>query len=181
MAILRLAGAELGQADPPLAFWAFAWPGGLGLARYVLDHPAEVAGRRVVDVGTGSGLCAIAAAHAGAADVLGLDVDPLAEAAFGLNVRANGLSLGFRGEDPLDGPPPACDVILAGDVAYEGPLAERMMAWLRVAAGAGARVLLGDPGRRYLPEGLVRLATYEVPTTRETEAAERTTVGVFTL
>ena len=181
MAVLRQSALELGELDPPLPFWAFAWPGGLGLARYLADHPAEVAGRRVVDVASGSGLCAFAAMRAGAASVEAIDVDPFAEAAVTLNARANGVQLGFSRRDPLAETPPECDVILAGDVSYEETMAGRMFDWLRAAHEHGIRVLIGDPGRAYLPAGLERLADYRVTTSREIEDAESKAVGVFTL
>jgi predicted nicotinamide N-methyase len=173
-------GEFLGLTDPPLPFWAFAWSGGLAVARYLADHPGEVAGRRVVDVASGSGICAIVAARLGAASVQAVDVDPLAAAAVDLNGRANNVRIGFTGRDLLDDPPPACDVLLAGDVSYEEPMAVRMAAWLRAAAERGTRVLLGDPGRAYLPAGLERLATYRVRTSREIEEAEQTEGIVYT-
>jgi predicted nicotinamide N-methyase len=181
MEVCRLAGVELGQADPPLPYWAFAWAGGLAIARYLVDHPVEVAGRRIVDVASGSGLCAIVAARAGAADVLAADVDPLAEAAIEVNARANGVRIGFRRGDLLDGPPPPCDVILAGDVVYEETMARRMIEWLKAADASGTRVLLGDLGRRYLPPGLKRVATYDVRTSLELENEPIKRSHVFTL
>lgn len=181
MSVLQLAGSELGQADPPLPFWAFAWAGGLAVSRYLLDHPDEVAGRRVVDLASGSGLCAIVALRAGAVAVQAVDIDPLSEAAVALNARANGLRIGFSRRDPLGDPPPECDVILAGDVCYEETMALRMVDWLGVAARRGTRVLLGDPGRTYLPAGLERLATYQVRTSREIENAEVKQSAVFTI
>ena len=174
-------GEFLDLADPPLPYWAFAWSGGLGIARHLADHPDEVAGRSVVDVGTGSGLCAIVAARLGAGSVLAIDVDPFAAAAVELNARANRVRVGFSGRDPLGDPPPACDVLLAGDVSYEGPMAERMTAWLRCAANNGTRVLVGDPGRAYLPKGMERLATYRVRTSREIEESESTDAVVYTI
>jgi predicted nicotinamide N-methyase len=181
MAVLRQSALELGELDPPLPFWAFAWPGGLGLARYLADHPAEVAGRRVVDVASGSGLCAFAAMRAGAASVEAIDVDRLSEAAVALNARANDLPVAFSRRDPLAEPPPACDVILAGDVSYEETMARRMFDWLRAAHQRGIRVLVGDPGRAHLPADLERLAVYRVTTSREIEGAESKSVAVFTL
>jgi predicted nicotinamide N-methyase len=181
MELLRLAGRELGQPDPPLPFWGFAWAGGLAVARYLLDHADEVAGRRVVDIASGSGLCAIVALQQGAASAHGFDIDPLAEAAAALNAHANGLRLGFSRTDPLDGPPPDCDLIIAGDVCYEEQMAARMIAWLQSAAKSGARVLLGDPGRRYLPVGLEPLATYHVQTSRELEDSEVKPSSVFAI
>jgi predicted nicotinamide N-methyase len=180
-ALWHRTGEFLGLADPPLPYWAFAWSGGLGIARYLLDHPDEVARRTVVDVGAGSGLCAIVAARLRAASALAVDIDPFAAAAVELNARANRVRVGFSGRDPLDEPPPVCDLLLAGDVSYEGPMAERMTAWLRAAAANGARVLIGDPGRAYLPDGLERLATYRVRTSREIEEAESTEATVFTV
>jgi len=170
---------EMGLAPP---FWAFAWAGGQALARYLLDHPAEVAGRRVLDFASGSGIVAIAAARAGAAQVLAADIDAFCAAAVALNAEANGVSVDFTAADLLDASPPACEVILAADICYEQPLAEKVMAWLRAAHAAGARVLMGDPGRTYFPKsGLVRLAEYQVPTTRELEDMEvkRTAVWTF--
>ena len=181
METCRLAGLELGQADPPLPYWAFAWAGGLGVARYLLDHPDEVAGRRVVDVASGSGLCAIVAARSGAASVLAIDIDPLAEAAIHLNARANGVRIAFSHADPLDAPPPPCDVILAGDVSYEETMAARMFDWLGRAARGGSRVIVGDPGRRYLPPDLDRLASYRVRTSLELEDAPTKDCRVYTL
>jgi predicted nicotinamide N-methyase len=181
MEICRLAGVELGQPDPPLPFWAFPWAGGLAIARHLLDHPELVAGRRVVDVASGSGLCAIVAARCGAESVLAFDVDPLAEAAASLNARANVVGLVVRRSDPLDGPLPDCDVILAGDVCYEETMAERMIGWLTAAAADGITVLIGDPHRRYLPRELEPVATYRVHTSRELEDAAVKESAVFTI
>ena len=181
-AVWRRSGEFLGQADPPLPFWAFAWSGGLAVARYLLDHPDEVAGRRVVDVASGSGLCAIVAARLGATSVRAVDVDPISAAAVELNARANHVRIAFSGRDPLGDPPPADGVLLAGDVSYEEPMAVRMAVWLHAAAEHGTRVLLGDPGRAYLPPGLERLATYRVRTSREIEESEATeAVGLHDL
>ena len=181
MAICRLAGLELGQPDPPLPFWAFPWAGGLAIARHLVDHPELVAGRRVVDVASGSGLCAIVAARCGAESVVAFDVDPLAEAAATLNARANGVGVVVRRSDPLDRLPPGCDVILAGDVCYEETMAARMIDWLRVATGRGVTVLIGDPHRRYLPADLELVATYRVQTSRELEPSTTTESAVFTI
>jgi predicted nicotinamide N-methyase len=181
MTMCALTGAELQLADPPLPFWAFPWAGGLGLARYLVDHPAAVAGRRVLDIAAGSGLCAIVALRCGAASALAADVDPFSEAAVALNARANGVRIAFTRRDLLDAPPPAVDVILAGDVCYEETMARRMLAWFRLAALDGVRVLIGDPGRTYLPPGLQRLAGYRVRTSRELEATETKDSTVYTL
>jgi predicted nicotinamide N-methyase len=180
MTVCRLAGTELELSDPPLPFWAFAWAGGLAISRYLVDHPDEVAGRQVLDLASGSGLCAIVALRCGAASAEAVDVDPFSEAAVGLNAHANGVRIGFRRTDILDAPPPAVDVILAGDVCYEETMATRILDWLRVAARAGSRVLVGDPGRKYLPLDLERVATYRVRTSRELENAEIKESAVFT-
>lgn len=173
---------EIGTGELAPPFWAFAWVGGQGLARYLLDEPGEVAGRRVLDLATGSGLCALAARRAGAAAVLAADVDPLAEAAVALNAGLNGLDVRFCGDDLLDRPAPDVDVVLAGDVCYDRHMADRVLPWLREAASAGVRVLLGDPGRHYLPQtGLVRLAAYDVPTTRDLEGVPLKHTRVFAL
>ena len=181
MGLVQLAGRELGDPDPPLPFWAFAWAGGLAISRHLLEHPGIVAGRRVVDIATGSGLCAIVAARLGAASVLAADIDPLAVAAATLNARANDVRVVVTGRDLLAEPPPGCDVVLAGDVCYEERMAERMLAWLRAARGAGAEVLIGDPGRRFLPAGLEHVATYRVLTSREIEDAETKDAAVYAL
>jgi predicted nicotinamide N-methyase len=172
----------LGTEGAPIPFWAFAWAGGLALARYLGEHPAEVAGFQVLDFATGSGLVAIAAAQAGAAGVIAADIDPFAEAAVGMNARANRVHLAFMRRDLLDEPPPEVDLLLAADTWYEGPLAGRVLPWLRAAAARGTRVLLGDPGRRYLPaSGFKELAHYDVRTTTTLEDRDVLEARVFTL
>ena len=171
--IWKLTEDELDTLGLPPPYWSYAWAGGQGLARYLLDHPHEVAGQRVVDFATGSGVVALAAARAGAAAVLAADIDPFCEAAVGLNAEFNGVALQFTDADLLELGPPAADVILAGDVWYRGPLADQLMAWLAAARAAGTRVLLGDPGRTFFPTaGVTRLAEYAVPTIGELEGAE---------
>jgi predicted nicotinamide N-methyase len=180
--IWRLTEDELGEMGLPPPFWAFAWAGGQGLARWLLDNPAEVAGRRVLDFAAGSGLVGIAAMRAGAASVLCADIDPFCGAAVALNARVNDTALAFTTEDLLDAPPPDVDVICAGDVFYERPMADRVLAWLTVAAGRGTRVLVGDPLRTYFPKtGFDRLAEYAVPTTRELEDSAVKRTRVWTL
>ena len=177
--IWRLTEEALEEIGLPPPFWAFAWAGGQALARYVLDHPDIVAGRRVVDFATGSGIVAIAAMKAGARRVLATDIDVVCEAAVGLNAEANAVAVDVTDQHLLNAPPPAADVLLAGDICYERPMAEAVMAWLRRGREAGARVLIGDPGRTYFPkDGLEKLAEYQVPTTRELEdlAVKRTSV-----
>jgi len=181
--IWKLTEEDLAKIGLPPPFWAFAWAGGQAVARYVLDNPEIVAGRRVVDFASGSGMVAIAAKRAGAASVLAADIDVYCEAAVALNAAANGVAVDFTGDDLLDAPAPDwADVILAGDICYEKPLAERVITWLTAAKAAGKTVLLGDPGRTYLPKtGLTLLAEYQVATTRELEDMEvkRTRVWTF--
>ena len=173
---------ELGTIGLPPPFWAFAWAGGQALARWVLDNPEEVAGKVVLDLATGSGLVAIAAMRAGAASTVGADVDGFCAAAVALNSAANGVTVAFTDADLTLAPPPVVDVVLAGDIAYEQPLAGRVRAWLEQAGRQGSRVLIGDPGRSYFdPTGLVRLAEYRVSTTRELEDQEVKRTGVWTL
>jgi predicted nicotinamide N-methyase len=181
--IWKLTEEALAEIGLPPPFWAFAWAGGQALARYVLDHPDVVAGRDVIDFAAGSGIVAIAAARAGAARVLAADIDAYCEAAVALNAQANGVTLEFTAYDLLDAPPPAwAEVILAGDICYEKPLAERVMAWLQAAKAAGSTVLIGDPGRSYFPRhGLMKLAEYQVPTTRELEDMEVKKTAVWML
>lgn len=177
--IWRLTEEELGEMGLPPPFWAFAWAGGQGLARWLMDNPAEVAGKRVLDLAAGSGLVGIAAMQAGALSALCADIDPFSGAAVALNAAANGVMLGFTDADLLDAPAPEVEVICAGDVFYEQPMAGRVLAWLTAAAARGTRVLVGDPLRTYFPrEGFDLLAEYAVPTTRELEddAVKRTRV-----
>lgn len=163
---------ELAEDGLPPPFWAFAWAGGQALARYVLDHPALVAGRSVLDFAAGSGLVGIAAALGGAGDVICADIDPFALAAIGINGAANGVSLTALGAD-LIGRDDGWDVILAGDICYEKELAGRVITWLDGLQQRGALVLIGDPGRSYLPVArLEALAHYNVPVTRDLEDAE---------
>ena len=148
--------------DPP--FWAAAWPGGQALARYVLDHPETVAGRRVLDLGAGSGLVAVAALRAGASGVLASDIDPYSQTAVVVNAELNGVTGVTVTGDVLDEGPPDVDVVLAGDVCYDREMTSRVLPFLGAAWLAGAAVYLGDPGRAYVPtEGLVEQAAYDVP------------------
>ena len=171
--IWRLTEEELGELGLPPPFWAFAWAGGQAVARWLLDNPREVAGKRVLDFATGSGLVGIAAMKAGAVSALGADIDPFCAAAVALNAQANGVALSFTDRNLLDAPPPPVDVICAGDVCYEAPMTERVLGWLGQARANGTRVLIGDPGRTYFPKtGLDFLAEYRVKTTRELEDQE---------
>jgi predicted nicotinamide N-methyase len=162
------------MSEPP--FWAAAWPGGQALARYVLDHPGLVAGRRVLDLGSGSGLVAVAAALAGAADVEASEIDVYGVTAIGLNAELNGVPPICVVGDVLGGRPPDVDVVLAGDVCYDRLMSERVLPYLVSARARGAEVLLGDPGRPYVPKDrLTALAIVDVPDT-EGPQVRRTTV-----
>ncbi|MDR6323160.1 putative nicotinamide N-methyase [Actinoplanes couchii] len=160
------------HSDQPPPFWAFAWAGGQALARHLLDDPSLVAGRRVLDVATGSGVAAVAAAHCGASAVACTDVDPAAVEAAHRNASANGLSLAARVDDP--------DVVLAGDVFYSPIVAPKMVATLRGFRKNGATVLVGDPGRGFFPERLFELVTeYTVPVPAHLEETEALPTGVW--
>ena len=160
------------SSDLPPPFWAFAWAGGQALARYLLDHPEAVRGRRVLDFASGSGLVAIAAAKAGAAEVDACDIDPFAIAAIGINAAANGVGVTAVDAD-LVGRDDGWDAVLAGDVCYERDLAQRATGWLYGLSRRGATVLIGDPGRSYLPKDrLEAIATYRVPVTRSLEDSD---------
>ncbi|NTF27934.1 methyltransferase, partial [Agrobacterium rubi] len=155
--------------------------GGQGLARYILDHPEVVVGKRVVDFASGSGLVAIAAAKAGAASVVAVDIDPWARTAILLNAAENNVDIGFSGENII-GDDVEADVLLAGDVFYDRAFAEALTPWFSTLAQKGVVVLVGDPGRAYLPQKLLRAcATYEVPVTRVLEDSDvkKTTVWTF--
>ena len=172
---------ELGEIGLPPPFWAFAWAGGQALARYLLDNPEVVAGRRVLDFAAGSGLVAIAAARAGAAEVTAADIDPFSLPAMTANAAANAVAITISGDD-LIGQDRGWDVVLVGDAFYERPLADRLLAWLQDLAARGATVLIGDPGRTYLPRsGLERLASYQVPVTRALEDSEIKRTSVWRL
>jgi predicted nicotinamide N-methyase len=174
----RATEEELAKIGVPPPYWAFAWAGGQALARYVLDNPAIVVGKHVLDIGSGSGLVALAAAKAGAASVLAADIDSFACAAIRLNATANTIAVTTT-QDDLIGAPNAWDVILVGDLFYERPLAERLLAWLLPFS---VPTLLGDPGRNYFPkERVEKLATYSVQTTRDLEDREIRETGVYRL
>lgn len=178
----RAVQLETGDPDAPLPYWAFAWGGGLALSRYLGEHPEAVLGKRVFDLGSGSGLCAIAAMRAGATEATAADIDRFAIAAIGINARANGVRIATLSRDALDEEPPDVDVVLAGDTWYEAALAARVLPWLIRARDRGSEILVGDPGRRYLPtDRLVELATYEVRTTTELEDQDLKRGGVYSL
>jgi predicted nicotinamide N-methyase len=161
---------ELGEMGLPPPFWAFAWAGGQALARYVLDHPEIVTGKRVLDLASGSGLVGIAAMKAGAASVLAADIDAFALAAIAMNANANACDIKSTGVDLLNGAPQNFDVILVGDLFYEQQTAVRCLAFLQQSS---AEILIGDPGRSYLPkELLISVAQYQVPVSRDLEDSE---------
>ena len=171
----------------PPPFWAFPWAGGQAVARWLLDGPDRVRGRAVLDFGAGCGLAALAALRAGAARAVAVDIDPLAGVAQRLNAGLNGLTLDSVVADILDTPPgvgvlDGIDMVLACDVCYEAPLADRALPWLRRLAGEGLTVVLGDPGRAYLPTtGLSACDRYQVPTPTELEDRTIRATTVWTL
>jgi predicted nicotinamide N-methyase len=180
---LRLAGeiaplwhateAMLERAGVPPPYWAFAWAGGQALARHILDHPELVRGEAVLDFGAGSGLLALAAAKCGARAVTAAEIDPIAAAAIALNAALNDVAIEVETADIIGRMPVPWSRVLVGDMCYERPLAERLVAWLRALASDGVLALLGDPGRAYLPaEGLASLARYAVPTPLDLEDRE---------
>ena len=172
---------ELATLGLPPPFWAFAWAGGQGLARYVLDNPETVRGRMVLDFASGSGLVAIAAAKSGAAHVVACDIDTFTLPAIALNAGENGVAIETSGKD-LIGRDDGWGVVLAGDVFYDKALADRLLPWFAALAKRGADVIVGDPGRSYFPKDrLEPLTVYAVPVTRVLEDAEvkRTTVWRF--
>jgi predicted nicotinamide N-methyase len=171
--IWRKTEEELGQMNVPPPYWAFAWAGGQALARFILDNRHLVAGRRVLDLGAGSGLVSIAAMMAGAAQAVAADIDALALAAIRLNAEANGVPVETTAADLLAGPPSAAEIVLVGDLFYERALAERVLAFVEAARQGGAEVLVGDPRRSYFPgDRFQQVALYSVPVTRELEDAE---------
>jgi predicted nicotinamide N-methyase len=174
----RATEEELEKMGVPPPYWAFAWAGGQALARYILDHPEQIMGKHVLDIGSGSGMVAIAAAKAGAASVLAADIDAFSIAAIRLNTAANGVIVAVT-QDDLIGAEGDWDVILVGDLFYERPLAERLLAWLKTL---GCPALLGDPGRSYFPKDQVEpLAVYNVQTSRDLEDREIRETGVYRL
>ncbi len=163
MGLWELTEGEYRSEQPP-PFWAFAWAGGQGLARFVLDRPEIVRGRRVLDLASGSGLVGIAAARCAAASVRAVDVDPVAVAVIGLNATANGVTMAAERADLLDSDAGTAEVVLVGDAFYSKAMTERVTAFLRRAGRAGARVLAGDPDRPFLRREWFReVAAYEVP------------------
>lgn len=182
LAIWQQTEAWLGKQDQLPPYWAFSWPGGEAVARYLLDHRDTVAGRRVIDLGAGGGVVAVAAALADAARVIGNDIDRLALVALRLNAEANGVTIDVSPEDWLAGPPglPEADVVTAGDIFYGSALTARAIAWLRGHAARGRLVLLGDPGRKFLStERLEALASYPMPPTEDADNRDLPEITVW--
>lgn len=180
LAIWRQTEAELGEMNVPPPYWAFAWAGGQALARTLLDTPALVHGKSVLELGCGAGLAAIAALQSGARSVLAADIDRIALVASEMNGAANGVSLETTADDLLSGLPYPFDVILVGDLFYERQLADRVLALIELAAAAGTLILIGDPQRNYFPKGrFTQVAAYQVPVTRDLEDAEIKSTAVW--
>jgi predicted nicotinamide N-methyase len=178
--IWQMTEEELEKSGLPPPFWAFAWAGGQALSRYILDNPDIVSGKSVLDFGSGSGLIGIAAAMAGAMSVISADIDNFAVEAINLNAKVNEVQIEATAEDLVGVENRGWDVILVGDMCYERPLAERIETWLRRLAGEGVTVLIGDPGRTYLPKsGLEKLVSYAVMTTRELEDTDVRNTSVW--
>ena len=164
---------ELGEFNLPPPYWAFAWAGGQAVGRYLIDHPEICRGQSVLDLGSGSGISAIAAAKTGALSVVAADIDKVALAACALNARANAADLKITGADLIAELPRGEDIVIIGDLFYECQLADRVVAYIAEAKACGSAVFIGDPQRSYFPEGrYTRLAEYQVPVTRELEDAE---------
>lgn len=180
--IWQMTEEEMAEKGLPPPFWAFAWAGGQALARHILDNPDIVKGLSVLDFGSGSGLVGIAARMAGAARVTCADIDPFSVAAIRLNAELNDVSVNVVSGDLIDSANPGWDLVLVGDLCYERPLSERIERWLRGYVAAGTRVLIGDPGRTYLPKtGMEKLVTYAVKTTRELEDTDVRATSVWQL
>lgn len=181
VALWEMTEEQLGELGLPPPFWAFAWAGGQALARYILDNPDIVRGKRVLDVASGSGLVAIAAMKAGAAHAVAVDIDVFAADAARLNAALNDVSIETSDADPV-GKPTDADVILVGDLFYDRDLAPRVLEWLIALQADGKRVLIGDPGRTYLPRNkLEQIAAYDIPVTRALEDAEIKRAAVWRL
>jgi predicted nicotinamide N-methyase len=181
VSLWELTEEQLGEMGLPPPFWAFAWAGGQALARYVLDHAEIVRGRSVLDVASGSGLVAIAAMKAGATSALAADIDAFAADAARLNAELNDVVVGTSGADPVGGDADA-EVVLVGDLFYDRDLAPRVLDWLIGLQRSGKTVLIGDPGRTYLPrDKLEQIAAYDIPVTRALEDAELKRAAVWRL
>jgi predicted nicotinamide N-methyase len=176
----QMAEEQFKQTGMPPPYWAFAWPGGQGLARHILDNPALVKGRRVLDFAAGCGIAAIAAMKMGAKHAMAIDIDPVAEAAAQMNAEMNGVNVDVRSTIDMNKAYAGADLILAGDVCYQQMMSTTIVRWLRMCAEKGTRVLLAEPGRAYVPhEGLKEIARYEVPTSRDLEDSDSRIVTLW--
>lgn len=181
VALWQLTEDQLGELGLPPPFWAFAWAGGQALARYLLDHADVARGKSVLDVASGSGLVAIAAMKAGAASATAVDIDAFAIQAAVLNAKLNDVRVETSDADPIGSATPA-ELILVGDLFYDRDLAPRVLTWLQSLQRGGKEVLIGDPGRTYLPrDHLVQIARYDVPVSRALEDADVKRAAVWTL
>ena len=170
----------LTQTDMPPPFWAFTWPGGQALARYILDHPQVVAGRHVLDFGTGNGIQAIAAMIAGARSALANDIDPVSLVAARLNAKLNKVRIDTESSDLVGKIDPHWDLVIAGDVCYEQQASDAITEWLRRIAATGTPVLMADPGRTFAPTtGFEELESYEVPVEQALEDTNVMETGVW--
>ena len=168
--IWRATQTELDDMGLPPPYWAFCWPGGQAVTRYIIDTPQTVRGKRVLDFAAGSGISGIAAARAGAAKVIAAEIDGFAAEAIAMNAALNKVKVVVETEDLVGRMDLGLDLVLAGDVCYERPMAERVFAWFEALAKQGVAILMGDPGRAYLPrKGLEEVARYQVPTSTELE------------
>jgi predicted nicotinamide N-methyase len=180
--LCRLASLHQDESEPSPPYWAYHWPGGAALARHILDWPQTVTGGRVLDLGAGSGIVGIAAAKSGARGVIAAEIDRYALAALRLNGAANGVEITAISDDITAGAPPPVDLVVVGDLFYERDLADRVTAFLDRCLAARINVLIGDPGRSYLPRRRLRLlAEYRVPDVGETKGAPLKPSGVFSL
>ena len=178
--LYRKGEVELAAMGIDMPFWAFAWAGGQALARYILDKPEVVRGRKVLDFGAGSGLVAIAAAKAGAFDAVACDIDPLAGEAIRMNAELNDVHIEFLNDDPIGRIERDWEIVLVGDVFYDKEIADKALPWLRDLVAAKRTVLIGDPGRFYLPNlGMERIASYHAPTTSIMEDSDLRNAGVW--
>ncbi|MET0183341.1 MAG: methyltransferase [Caulobacterales bacterium] len=181
VALWEMTEEELGRIGLPPPFWAFAWAGGQALARHILDHPEIVRGKNVMDVASGSGLVSIAAMKAGAQKAIAIDIDPFCAPAALMNAALNDVSVSTSDQDPI-GKPTGCDLILVGDLFYDRDIATPLLAWLHELSAQGKTILIGDPGRTYLPKDkLEKLAEYVIPTPRTLEDSEVKRTGVWRL
>ncbi|MEQ1618443.1 MAG: 50S ribosomal protein L11 methyltransferase [Terricaulis sp.] len=179
VALWQLTEDQLGELGLPPPFWAFAWAGGQALARYLLDNPALVAGKRVLDVASGSGVVAIAAMKAGAATAIAADIDAFAAHAATLNVALNDVSVETSCSDPV-GQPTSAEIVLVGDLFYDRDIAPPLLAWLSDLQNQGKTVLIGDPGRAYLPrDKLTQITAYDIPVSRGLEDSELKRAAVW--